>query len=241
MARSAGKAPGGEFPDKSAVLSTRITPELRQALDAAAKASGRTLSQEIEVRLRYAFAEHPKIDPQTSGVLEILGLLMTQLRNPKAKDPQTARWFSDRYVFHQAVAAAVTVLNMFRPKGVPAINMPRDARIGEGRYQAASFAEALVADLQTADTAIAMDDPRAGHQLHMAALRERMGEDLADRPEPYGMTSEQYKRVHNVGRELGELMRKARRGQASPDDFRKIHNLAGQLQARTAKQQNDAA
>src|SRR5438094_547490 len=46
-----GRKPKGEFSGKSATFSTRITPNLRKALDAAAKKSGRSLSQEVEHRL----------------------------------------------------------------------------------------------------------------------------------------------------------------------------------------------
>jgi hypothetical protein len=236
-----GKQPGGEFVEKTAVLSTRITSDLRRSLDDAARASGRTLSQEIEARLRYSFGENPKIDRQTGVVVEIMGMVISALQNP---EKPAARWFSDRYCWHQAISAAVTVLNMFRPepeKVAPVSYTPRGAKVGKGRYQAVSFAEALVADLQTADLAVAMDMPNARHQLHMAALRERMGEDLADRPEPFGMTSEQLRRMHNIGREFGELMRRARREQVSQEDLKRIHYLAGQLQRLTAKQDNNDA
>jgi hypothetical protein len=56
-----GAVPKGEYVGKSAVLSTRITPDLREGLQNAANKSGRSLSQEIEYRLRRSFGEDQKI------------------------------------------------------------------------------------------------------------------------------------------------------------------------------------
>ena len=50
-----GPAAKGEFGDKSAVLSTRISADLRAALEKSVAQSGLTLSREIEHRLRRSF------------------------------------------------------------------------------------------------------------------------------------------------------------------------------------------
>src|SRR3954469_10224641 len=50
-----GPAPKGDYEGKSQVLSTRIRPDTRAMLVEAAAASGRSLSQEIEHRLRRGF------------------------------------------------------------------------------------------------------------------------------------------------------------------------------------------
>jgi predicted HicB family RNase H-like nuclease len=50
-----GRKPQGEFKGKASMLCTRITPETRMALEMAAKESGRSLSQEVEIRLEYSF------------------------------------------------------------------------------------------------------------------------------------------------------------------------------------------
>lgn len=52
-----GRKPKGEISGKSAVFSTRITPETRAALEAAARKNGRSLSQEIERRLRFGLVD----------------------------------------------------------------------------------------------------------------------------------------------------------------------------------------
>ena len=51
----------GEYAGKSSVFSTRIRPDLRRYLEKAAKTSGRSLSQEVEHRLRRSFVEDDKI------------------------------------------------------------------------------------------------------------------------------------------------------------------------------------
>ena len=53
MAR--GPKAKGEYHDKSAVLSTRISSELRKMLEASVKKSGLTISREVEHRLRWSF------------------------------------------------------------------------------------------------------------------------------------------------------------------------------------------
>jgi uncharacterized protein (DUF1778 family) len=51
-APGAGRKPKGEFAGKSATITTRIRPDTRDALEEAAQVSGRSLSQEVEFRLR---------------------------------------------------------------------------------------------------------------------------------------------------------------------------------------------
>ena len=50
-APGAGRKPKGEFAGKTATVTTRIMPDTREALEAAALASNRSLSQELELRL----------------------------------------------------------------------------------------------------------------------------------------------------------------------------------------------
>lgn len=53
----AGRKPQGKFKGNSAVLNLRVTAEVRQALERAAKKSGASLSQEAQHRLDASFAE----------------------------------------------------------------------------------------------------------------------------------------------------------------------------------------
>lgn len=51
-APGAGRKPKGEFTGKSATITTRIRPDTRDALEKVARANRRSLSQEVEFRLR---------------------------------------------------------------------------------------------------------------------------------------------------------------------------------------------
>jgi hypothetical protein len=73
-AAGAGRKPKGPIKGKSAAISTRVTVELRRQLDDAASQSGRSLSQEIEVRLRHSLAETREQD----SYVRALQYLMTE-------------------------------------------------------------------------------------------------------------------------------------------------------------------
>ena len=53
-AAGGGRKPKGPFKGKTETLTTRITPELRRGLQLEADRNSRSLSQEIELRLRYS-------------------------------------------------------------------------------------------------------------------------------------------------------------------------------------------
>ncbi len=58
-----GPKPRGPFEGKRKTLTTRITEETRERLEQAAESTGRSLSQEIELRLERAFLEeHAKFE-----------------------------------------------------------------------------------------------------------------------------------------------------------------------------------
>ena len=76
-----GPHPKGEYGRKirrTAVLSTRLQPDTRARLLQAAKANGRSLSQELEHRLRRTFIEDDKSiewygSEQTAAVVKLIG------------------------------------------------------------------------------------------------------------------------------------------------------------------------
>ncbi len=79
-----GKKPQGPFADKSRTMTTRITEGTRERLEQAARASGRSLSQEIERRLDRSFIADDYLnvfcrDHRTAefvrGIQEIIALL----------------------------------------------------------------------------------------------------------------------------------------------------------------------
>jgi len=225
------------------MFSTRISADLRAALEAAAQASGRSLSQEFEVRFRSAFAENPRVDRATDAVIGsgILGIVVSQLQNHK--DP-AARWHNDPYCWQQAVAAATTILNLYRPAKAKPVSYTPPGSVGvDAVRQAESFVEQWVLDVQTATPAVSMSKPE---KLLPSRLREQMGHALADRPEVFGRSSEHWKEISRIGARFSELMRKARsdeaqHGKANPADLKLIRDIAKKLQSLIPEQQDDAA
>lgn len=78
-----GVRPKGEYSAKSRAFTTRVTADLRAALDAAIEISGRSLSQEVEHRLRLTFQlgvptvnrkEGPPTTPPKPGKKDTLGV-----------------------------------------------------------------------------------------------------------------------------------------------------------------------
>ena len=79
-----GPAAKGEYGKeiaRTAVFSTRIQPDTRARLERAAKENGRSLSQELEHRLRRSFIEDDKLidlygSRSNAGIRELLGVVI---------------------------------------------------------------------------------------------------------------------------------------------------------------------
>jgi hypothetical protein len=112
-----GPQPKGEYADKSAVLSTRISAELRASLENAAKASGLTLSREIEHRLRQTFqagegAAQMFGSAQNYRLAQLIGVAMTL----RARDREVD-WLSNPRVFLEVLRTVHHLLWQVRPPG----------------------------------------------------------------------------------------------------------------------------
>jgi hypothetical protein len=109
-----GPRPKGEYAGKSSVFSTRIRPDLRKRLEKAAKTSGRSLSQEVEHRLRRSFVEDDKIadafgDRRTYRLMRLMSDAI-QLSQNNAEN-----WLDDPYRFRVALAAMRSVVEAIQP------------------------------------------------------------------------------------------------------------------------------
>jgi hypothetical protein len=116
-----GPAPKGEYADKAATISTRITADLRGWLERAAKNSGRTLSQEIENRLRQTFVEEDRMidrfgGERTARILQVVASVLNGMRNPE--NPE-ADWLDDPRAFDLGVDAIYWTLEPVRPPNPP--------------------------------------------------------------------------------------------------------------------------
>jgi hypothetical protein len=113
-----GPVPKGEYSGMSAVLSTRITPDLRSWLEKASKQSGRTLSQEIENRLRQTFVDEEKLADQfgsyrTALILRVVANVLNGMPNPENLN---AEWLDDAVAFDRGIDTLLWTLRAVRPK-----------------------------------------------------------------------------------------------------------------------------
>lgn len=111
----------------SVVLSTRIGADTRKAIESAAKRSGRTLSAEIEFRLRRSFDEDESLTDRFGGrrtyaLLRLVGEAIKATGSlsffkEHRKIAQDDDWLLDPYTYDQATKSVETVLEMVRPPG----------------------------------------------------------------------------------------------------------------------------
>jgi hypothetical protein len=126
-----GRKPKGEYAGKSLVFSTRITPKTREDLERAANQSGRSLSQEVEYRLRRSFVEDEHIadnfgDRQTYRVMRMMADAAHIAEEPflKMKDDKRFEgakwdWLNNPAAFLMARKAIISILDRFEPEGPP--------------------------------------------------------------------------------------------------------------------------
>jgi hypothetical protein len=110
-ASGGGRKPRGEFRGKSAVLTTRITQETRDALESAAAASRKSLSQEIESRLRESLTPD---DPRARHIKAIGEL--TKLAAEEIERLTGAGWLTDPFTADAVRHAVDQVLSHFAPQ-----------------------------------------------------------------------------------------------------------------------------
>lgn len=107
-----GPRPQGPFEGKRRTLTTRITDETRAKLDAAAKASGRSLSQEIELKL----SEETRKDDDLGGarVAALFRYLASMIGN------RDYAWLDDLDIYNLVVRKWIRHLDAIRPLRAPA-------------------------------------------------------------------------------------------------------------------------
>jgi TraY domain len=186
-----GPKPRGEYGGKiarTAVLSTRLQPDTRARLSKAAKASGRSLSQELENRLRSTFIEEDKVvdfygSESNAAILKVIGTVIQSTCTswlvktadgwvPDVhKDP--GEWLRDPKLFDQALTAIVHALMWFKPSG------GRDDQF----LFYHSTAERIVDEIRSADPSLPITKGST-RQHAMAKLKDKLG-NLARQRHPY--------------------------------------------------------
>jgi hypothetical protein len=184
-----GPPPQGEYGKKTAVFSTRIQPDTRARLEAAAKESRRSLSQELEHRIRRTFVEDDKAfdfygSQQTAAIMKLIGVVIQSANSISVKDVRkpgarwreqpTLQWLEEPWMFDTVLTAIVHTLLWFRPGGDP------ERRWGI-QYQ--SEAERIIQEVRTADPSVPIT-ARSNRQHAMALLKDGL-RGLGQRPHPH--------------------------------------------------------
>ena len=175
-----GPTPKGEYADKRAVLSTRISAELRNALERAVKKNGHTLSREVEHRLRRTFNGEQATAEMFGGIrnsrlMQMVGIAMT-LRDPERRG---ADWLSDPGLFVEVMKTIHHLLWAIRPEGtIKHLNL-------NGRDRPAEIAEAVWAMIHAGDATLPL---RVSARQHRANLVKADLGEIAERP-TYELTS----------------------------------------------------
>ena len=128
-------------------LGLKVTPDIKNKLDALARANGRTQSQEAEVRLEQSFRDQQRAElfsdlyygRELSALLEIVGRAIRDAGTHAAVVAAMAGlgsydWIDNPFGFDAAIKAAVRVLENLRPPGeiaVPKPKFPAQGMLGE--------------------------------------------------------------------------------------------------------------
>jgi hypothetical protein len=186
-----GPQPKGEYGRKigrTAVLSTRLQPDTRARLSEAAKANKRSLSQELEHRLRGTFIEEDNVvdfygTQSNAAVVKLLGAVIKSTCTswlvktsdgwvPDAhKDP--GEWLRDPKLFNGVLTAIVHTLMWFKPGG------GRDEQV----LFYHSTAQQIIDEIRSSDPSLPITK-RSTRQHAMAGLKDKLG-NLVRRRHPY--------------------------------------------------------
>jgi hypothetical protein len=170
-----GPAPQGDYAGKAKTINTRVTPDLRGWLERAAKKSGRSLSQEIETRLRRTFREEDDLAKQfgsadAARVFQTIAITLNMIRNPENPD---ADWLHDPYAFVLAADAIHQALYLVRPKDA---TDPYLAYALEGTVNPRGVAREVWRDIANSDPALPLTNDLTFKQWFARKLKNTIPE-----------------------------------------------------------------
>jgi len=114
-APGAGRKPRGEFRGKAATLATRVRPDTRAALDRAAKENKRSLSQEVEYRLRLSIGLDRKNRGQHIRALGEAVMLVAQF----VERATEKCWNEDAFTGEALRCGVEFLISHFAARGTP--------------------------------------------------------------------------------------------------------------------------
>lgn len=129
-----GRPPKGTHRGKSAVFSTRITPQTRRGLEEAAKRSQRSLSDEIETRLSESLTDGDeyKKDRPTRDLYYLIEKMTGPMTVPARADlgwKESRTWRNDKFLFLAFKAAIAELLDRLAPAGEIDPDVPETLRL----------------------------------------------------------------------------------------------------------------
>jgi hypothetical protein len=203
-----GPQPQGEYGRKiprTAVLSTRVQPDTRARLLQSSKANRRSLSQELEHRLRGSFIEEDRVvdfygGQPNAAILKLIGAVIQSTCTNRLvktedgwvpdlhKDP--GEWLRDPKLFDEVLTAIIHTLMWFKPSG------GRDEQL----LIYHSTAERIIDEIRSSDPSVPIMK-RSTRQHAMAMLKDKLG-DLVHRRRPYDEWREKEPPIRVVPRAL---------------------------------------
>jgi hypothetical protein len=177
-------------PGERQALGLRVTADIKNRLDAAARATGRTQSQEAELRIAATFAEEDRLAETLDlafrdSALVALVLLIAEAADMARFATETQaparKWADDPGAYAVLEAAAHRVLAAMRPPGPLSDNEARAAR-EQGRRWADYRIDVIgeLANFFAAYPMTAEERARRGSPLDRAIIA-RLGPELLDR------------------------------------------------------------
>jgi hypothetical protein len=189
-----GPKPKTDYAGESRVHSIRIRSDLHSLLRAAAAARGKTLSDEIQNRVRRTFIDDEKISEafgsrQNFWILRVVASAIGRAYNPNQPE---ADWLKDSFLFDQAIKTIVAVLNAIRPPGP--IEEPSDRlNAALANVMPKSAAAGLWKGVQDADPSMPLNE--GTRQRHLAALFKAELGEIAARPKIISGTAKEIRRA----------------------------------------------
>jgi TraY domain len=159
-----GPKPRGPFIDQRITLTSRVTEGMRRRLEEASATSGRSLAQEIELRLEKSFGDEQRLKealelafgPQIAGFALATAFVARQAADASlmvSGTPLTVNgpWLSNAFAFSQVAAAVHDLIKGIEPDGEPVEpallqTMPSEVREvmkNAGRAAAAAVCRAI--------------------------------------------------------------------------------------------------
>ena len=176
-------------------LGLRVTPETKKALDVAAKQSGRSQSQEAEIRIEQTLASERSLlegldlayGPALAGLLLVAAEAMKEAGQHAGFASHVAQsapkeWWQNPYSFDQAVQAANRIFERLKPGGDASVPPPLSGLAG-GQDIGAMFGSLGVGLADGILREIASQDhpPSSFARERGPRLRKALGDTMVER------------------------------------------------------------